>query len=86
MKARAIYPEFHRLSQQAAAAKRAPSTLPVLTRRTIPAVQNIMGFKAQGADGILSCKIRSIILPLLADRVLREANYYLRILKETLGQ
>jgi hypothetical protein len=86
MKARAFYPEFHRLSQQATAAKRAPGTLPVLTRRTIPAVQNIVNFKAQGAEGILSCKIRSIILPLLADHVLREANYYLRILKETLGR
>lgn len=85
-KARAFYPEFHRLSQQAMAAKRAPQTLPVLTHRTIPAVQNIVNFKSQGADGILSCKIRSIIQPLLADHVLREANYYLRILKETLGQ
>ena len=37
-------------------------------------------FKAAGAEGIEECKIRSIILPLLADHVLREANHYLRIM------
>ena len=39
-------------------------------------------FKAAGAQGIQQCKIRSVILPLLADHVLREANHYIRILKE----
>ncbi|MGN0542827.1 MAG: DUF2935 domain-containing protein [Acutalibacteraceae bacterium] len=38
-------------------------------------------FKAAGAQGIIQCKIRSIILPLLADHVLREANHYIRLLK-----
>lgn len=38
-------------------------------------------FKAAGTQGIESCKIRSIILPLLADHVLREANHYLRLLE-----
>ena len=37
-------------------------------------------FKAAGTEGIEECKIRSIILPLLADHVLREANHYLRIM------
>lgn len=37
-------------------------------------------FKAAGAEGIEECKIRSIILPLLDDHVLREANHYLRIM------
>lgn len=37
-------------------------------------------FKATGTDGILNCKIASIILPLLADHVLREANHYIRLL------
>lgn len=37
-------------------------------------------FKAAGADGILKCNIASIILPLLADHVLREANHYIRLL------
>ena len=38
-------------------------------------------FKAAGAQGILDCKIASIILPLLADHVLREANHYIRLLE-----
>lgn len=37
-------------------------------------------FKAAGAEGILDNKIASIILPLLADHVLREANHYIRLL------
>lgn len=38
-------------------------------------------FKATGTEGILSCNISSIILPLLADHVLREANHYLRLMR-----
>lgn len=37
-------------------------------------------FKTAGAKGILECRIQSLILPLLADHVLREANHYLRLL------
>ncbi|MCI5699882.1 MAG: DUF2935 domain-containing protein [Lachnospiraceae bacterium] len=37
-------------------------------------------FKATGAEGITGCRVRSVILPLLADHVLREANHYLRLL------
>ena len=39
-------------------------------------------FKTAGTKGIQQCKIRSVILPLLADHVLREANHYIRLLKE----
>lgn len=38
-------------------------------------------FKTAGVKGISQCKIRSLILPLLADHVLREANHYIRLLK-----
>lgn len=38
-------------------------------------------FKASGTKGIEECKIRSLILPLLADHVLREANHYIRLLQ-----
>ena len=38
-------------------------------------------FKAAGTEGILNCKIASLILPLLADHVLREANHYIRLLQ-----
>lgn len=37
-------------------------------------------FKTAGTKGILNCDIESIILPLLADHVLREANHYIRLL------
>lgn len=38
-------------------------------------------FKANGTKGILECQIEGLILPLLADHVLREANHYIRILE-----
>ncbi len=38
-------------------------------------------FKRAGVQGIEACQIRSLILPLLADHVLREANHYIRILE-----
>lgn len=43
--------------------------------------KKLRDFKAAGTQGIQQCKIRSMILPLLADHVLREANHYLRLLK-----
>lgn len=53
-----------------------------LTARTIETTENYRAFKMAGTKGISGCSIRSVILPLLADHVLREANHYLRILKE----
>lgn len=44
--------------------------------------QKFRDFKRAGAEGIEACQIRSIILPLLADHVLREANHYIRLLEE----
>lgn len=52
-----------------------------LTRRTIEKTEEIRDFKAAGTRGLTRCEIRSIILPLLADHVLREANHYLRLLE-----
>lgn len=53
-----------------------------LTRRSIEKTEEIRDFKIAGTKGIIGCEIRSIILPLLADHVLREANHYLRLLEE----
>ena len=44
--------------------------------------QKFRDFKRQGVEGIEECQIRSIILPLLADHVLREANHYIRLLED----
>lgn len=38
-------------------------------------------FKVTGEEGILNCKVKSIIIPLLADHVVREANHFIRILE-----
>lgn len=38
-------------------------------------------FKRAGVEGIAACRIRAVILPLLADHVLREANHYIRLLE-----
>lgn len=76
--------EFARLTQQAGVAEERTQILPQVTVRSEAATSNIRDFKSQGAQGILSCKIRSIINPLLSDHVLREANHYLRILRENM--
>jgi hypothetical protein len=52
-----------------------------VTEASLRATRNIRDFKATGTEGLLECKIKSIILPLLADHTLREANHYLRLLK-----
>lgn len=44
--------------------------------------QKFRDFKRAGVEGIETCKIKSIILPLLADHVLREVNHYLRLLED----
>ena len=47
---------------------------------TVALTKKFRDFKRAGVEGIEGCEIKSIILPLLADHVLREANHYLRLL------
>ena len=49
---------------------------------TLEKTTALRDFKAAGTQGISACKIRSVILPLLADHVLREANHYIRLLEK----
>lgn len=56
-------------------------TMDELTQKALETTERYRDFKVAGTEGITGCNIRSIILPLLADHVLREANHYLRILK-----
>lgn len=56
-------------------------TMDELTRKTLKTTKEYQQFKTAGTEGITGCQIRSVILPLLADHVLREANHYLRILE-----
>ena len=57
-------------------------TIRSVTDKAIAETQKYIEFKTAGTEGIKECEIRSIILPLLADHVLREANHYFRILKD----
>lgn len=80
--------EFNKLTAEAL--KALEKTLPCknVTAESLDATRRLRDFKRQGTEGILECKIRSIIIPLLADHVLREANHYLRLLKsfENIGR
>lgn len=51
-----------------------------LTAESLSKTTELREFKIAGVQGIERCKIRSLILPLLADHVLREANHYIRLL------
>ncbi len=80
-KANSFGNEFDKLTAEAKAAMdtTAPSTK--VTDESLKSTEDFRDFKAQGTQGILACKIQSIIIPLLGDHVLREANHYLRLLK-----
>ena len=54
----------------------------MLTSDSLTETMKFRDFKAAGTKGIENCQIRSIILPLLADHVLREANHFIRILEQ----
>lgn len=56
-------------------------TINSITNETLNQTIKFKEFKQAGTSGIDQCKIQSIILPLLADHVLREANHYIRLLK-----
>lgn len=54
-----------------------------LTNVSLKETLDFKKFKVSGEEGILNCKIKSIIIPLLADHVVREANHFIRILKSS---
>jgi len=74
--------EFDSLTAEAKAAMDATMPTKKVTGNSLKATLKIRNFKEQGTQGILSCKIKSVIIPLLGDHVLREANHYLRLLKK----
>lgn len=49
-----------------------------LIKESLHETLELKDFKEQSVKGILECEVSSIIFPLLADHVLREANYYIR--------
>jgi hypothetical protein len=73
--------EFDLLTEEAKAAIDAAAPSTYITDDSLRATEELRSFKEQGTKGLLSCEIRSIIVPLLGDHVLREANHYLRLLR-----
>lgn len=73
--------EFDRLTEEAKAAINSTCCDERITADSLAATKAIRDFKAQGTQGLIDCKIKSIIIPLLGDHTLREANHYLRLLK-----
>lgn len=71
--------EFSELIQDAKDANE--MTMASVTNETLRETVKLRDFKKAGTKGIADCEIKSIILPLLADHVLREANHYIRLLK-----
>lgn len=73
--------EFDQLANESMAAMNMTIPLSKLSADSLKATEEIRDFKAQGTQGLIECKIRSIIIPLLADHTLREANHFARLLK-----
>ena len=73
--------EFDELTKEAREAMDNSMQISKVTDDSLKATIEISKFKAQGTQGLVECKIKSIIIPLLGDHTLREANHYLRLLK-----
>ncbi len=69
--------DYRRLLEATAAA----NDMIMRSGNTLALTEKFRDFKRAGVKGIEECQIRSIILPLLADHVLREANHYIRLLE-----
>lgn len=85
MKANGFVTEFDRLTEEARKAMDKAMPSDRVTRESLAATRQIMEFKTAGTQGILDCKVKSIIIPLISDHVLREANHYLRLLETFKG-
>jgi hypothetical protein len=72
--------EFDRLKEETNKLPKHPEMLPQVTDESIRDVKKLRSFKIEATQGILQCRIKSIIIPLLSDHVTREANHYLRML------
>ncbi|WP_326907986.1 DUF2935 domain-containing protein [Sedimentibacter sp. MB31-C6] len=72
--------EFDELTREALMAMNSNMPLKRVTEDSLAATQAIRDFKVQGTQGILDCQIKSVIIPLLGDHTIREANHFLRLL------
>ncbi len=74
--------EFDALSNEVKTAMDKTMPLKKVTDESIAATERIRDFNRTGTEGLLGCRIKSVIIPLLGDHVLRESNHYLRLLNE----
>lgn len=72
--------EFNQLLEMAKASLDATTPQTKVNNSKFRVAEEIRNFQAEATRGILACEIKSIILPLLGDHVLRESNHYLRLL------
>jgi len=73
--------QFDKLTKEAIDAIDRTVPFEKVTRDSLKATKAIRDFKAEATEGLLDCNIKSIIIPLLGDHTLREANHYLRLLR-----
>lgn len=72
---------FEQLTEKSRQTADNPSMLHETTRESLKNVTLLRNFKAQGTQGLLACKIKALMSPLLADHVTREANRFIRLLE-----
>ena len=73
--------EFDHLVEEAKDAMDRAALIDRVTEDSLAATSDIREFKSQATQGLIECKIKSIIIPLLGDHTLREANHFFRLLK-----
>ena len=77
--------QFKELNQKALNTIDNVNNLTQFTNESLNLTKEVKGFKVQGTEGILNCKLKSIIFPLLGDHVVREANHFIHILEKVKG-
>ena len=80
-KAKDFVQRFERLEHKMKGEGIPASDFERLRQENIKATSSIAEFKAVGTELILACKVKSLLSALLTDHTLREAYYYLRILR-----
>ena len=73
--------EFDALTAEATQAMNRTIPLSKVTADSLAATEQIRDFNTAGTQGLINCKIKSIIIPLLGDHVLRESNHFIRLLR-----
>lgn len=73
--------EFDQLTAEVNQAMNKTVPLIKVTSDSLNATERVRDFNRNGTQGLLECKVKSIIIPLLGDHVLRESNHYLRLLE-----